>query len=75
MIQASILNMLGQVLQLKFNYSLLDANNIFMEFILKLLESIENGTIRFAYSAYRNTFAVSKFIISSSFLCTEIATS
>lgn len=44
--QSYILDMLCQVLQLKVNYCLLDANNIFMDFILKLIESIEMGIIR-----------------------------
>lgn len=44
--QSYVLDMLCQVLQLKVNYFLLDANNIFMEFILKLIESIETGIIR-----------------------------
>lgn len=47
-IQASILDMICQVLQLKVNYCLLDANGIFIDFILKLLESIETGIIRYA---------------------------
>lgn len=44
--QSYVLDMLCQMLQLKVNYCLLDANNIFMEFILKLIESIETGIIR-----------------------------
>ncbi|XP_031632927.1 huntingtin [Contarinia nasturtii] len=44
--QSYVLEMLCQVLQLKVNYCLLDANNIFMEFLLKLIESIETGIIR-----------------------------
>lgn len=45
-LQSYVLDMLCQVLQLKVNYCLLDANNIFMEFILKLIESIEIGIVR-----------------------------
>lgn len=44
--QAYILDMLCQVLQLKVNYCLLDSNNIFMDFILKLIENIETGIVR-----------------------------
>lgn len=44
--QSHVLDLLCQVLQLKVNYCLLDANNIFIDFILKLIESIEIGIIR-----------------------------
>lgn len=46
-IQASILNMLCHVLQLEVNYCLLDAKGIFIGLIMKLIESIEMGMIRY----------------------------
>lgn len=45
-IQAVILGMICQVLELRVSYSLLDSNNIFIEFIFKLLEMIETGTVK-----------------------------
>lgn len=44
--QAVILNMICQVLQFHVSYSLLDSNNVFIEFVLKLLEMIETGTVK-----------------------------
>lgn len=45
-IQAMILDMICQVLELRVSYCLLDSNCIFIEFILKLLEMIETGTVK-----------------------------
>lgn len=56
--QSYVLDMLCQMLQLKVNYCLLDANNIFMEFILKLIESIETGIIR--YEAFQLNLKMKK---------------
>lgn len=44
--QAVILGMICQVLELRVSYSLLDSNSIFIEFIFKLLELIETGTVK-----------------------------
>lgn len=45
-IQAVILDMICQVLKLRVSYCLLDSNSIFIEFIFKLLEMIETGTVK-----------------------------
>lgn len=45
-IQAVILDMICQVLELRVSYCLLDSNSIFIEFIFKLLEMIETGTVK-----------------------------
>lgn len=45
-IQAVILGMICQVLEFRVSYCLLDSNSIFIEFILKLLEMIETGTVK-----------------------------
>lgn len=45
-VQATILKLICQVIALNVDYSLLDAKNLFMEFILKLLELIETGTVK-----------------------------
>lgn len=47
-VQSAIFNLICRVLFLKVNYCLLDANNIFIEFIMKLLDSIEIGYIRYS---------------------------
>lgn len=46
MIQSAILDMLCQALEFNVNYSLLDANNVFLDFVLKLSELIETGAVR-----------------------------
>lgn len=38
--------MLCQVLEYRVNYCLLDSNNVFIDFVLRLLELIETGTVR-----------------------------
>lgn len=45
-VQSVILDMICQSLEYKVNYSLLDAKNGFIEFVLKQLELIETGTVR-----------------------------
>lgn len=45
-VQSVILDMICQALEYKVNYCLLDANNVFIDFVLKLLELIESGTVR-----------------------------
>lgn len=45
-VQAAILSMICQVLELRVSYCLLDSNSVFIEFILKLLEMIETGTVK-----------------------------
>uniref|UniRef100_A0A6B2E671 Huntingtin n=1 Tax=Phlebotomus kandelakii TaxID=1109342 RepID=A0A6B2E671_9DIPT len=45
-LQAVILELLCQLLDFKVNYYLLDANNVFIEYILRHLEIIETGSVR-----------------------------
>ncbi|KAJ6637731.1 Huntingtin [Pseudolycoriella hygida] len=45
-IQSAILDMLCQALDFNVNYSLLDSNNVFLDFVLKLAELIETGVVR-----------------------------
>ncbi|KAG4067967.1 hypothetical protein HA402_010653 [Bradysia odoriphaga] len=45
-IQSAILDMLCKALEFNVNYSLLDANNVFLDFVLKLAELIETGAVR-----------------------------
>uniref|UniRef100_A0AAG5CW14 Huntingtin n=1 Tax=Anopheles atroparvus TaxID=41427 RepID=A0AAG5CW14_ANOAO len=44
-VQASILEMLCQLLDFNINYQLLDANSVFVESIFKHIEHIERGTV------------------------------
>lgn len=45
-VQTEILKMLGQLLQFKVNYCLLDANSVFIDFVLRLVDIIETGSVR-----------------------------
>lgn len=45
-VQTEILDMLGQLLQFKVNYCLLDANSVFIDFVLRLVDIIETGSVR-----------------------------
>lgn len=45
-LQSIILELLCQLLDFKVNYYLLDANNVFIEYILRHLEIIETGCVR-----------------------------
>lgn len=45
-VQTEILETLGQLLQFKVNYCLLDANSVFIDFVLRLVDVIEQGSVR-----------------------------
>lgn len=45
MLQCKVLQLLSQLVQLKVNYCLLDADQIFIGFVLKQFEFIEKGQI------------------------------
>lgn len=45
-VQTEILEMLGQLLEFKVNYCLLDANSVFIDFVLRLIDIIETGSVR-----------------------------
>lgn len=44
-LQATILDQLSLLMDLKVNYSSLDSNEIFMDFVLKIVDLIESGVI------------------------------
>lgn len=44
--QADILDMIGEMLTHRVSYRLLDANNLFIDFVFKLLELMEAGNVR-----------------------------
>lgn len=45
-LQAKVLQFLSQLVQLKVNYCLLDAEQIFIGFVLKQFEFIEKGHVQ-----------------------------
>lgn len=45
-VQSQILEMLCQLLEFKVNYCLLDANSVFIEFVLRHVDIIETGVVR-----------------------------
>ena len=46
-LQQQVLNLLAQLVQLRVNYCLLDSDQIFIGFVIKQFEFIEEGQIRF----------------------------
>lgn len=48
-LQQQVLDLLSQLIQLRVNYCLLDSDQVFIGFIIKQLEFIEEGQIRFRF--------------------------
>ncbi len=46
-LQQQVLNLLAQLVQLRVNYCLLDSDQIFIGFVIKQFEFIEEGQIRY----------------------------
>lgn len=61
-VQAAILRLICQVIALNVDYSLLDSKNLFMEFILKLLELVETGMVKYV-NQYTNNNLFYSFVI------------
>ena len=55
-LQQQVLNLLAQLVQLRVNYCLLDSDQIFIGFVIKQFEFIEEGQIRYC------AFTVNHFI-------------
>ena len=48
-LQKQVLDLLAQLIQLRVNYCLLDSDQVFIRFILKQIELIEEGNIRYVF--------------------------
>lgn len=68
--QADVLDMLSEILTHRLSYRRLDANNLFIEFVFKLLEMIEAGLIRYGNGLFVLTVYVDAGVLNAyMFVC------
>lgn len=66
-VQVQVIHLLNQLIRLRVNYSLLDADQIFIAFVLKQFEFVEAGQIGYVPDTYSTLFwndQMRQFVIS-----------